>query len=529
MRVWAPSLLLSILVGVVFWPVGGHPFILFDDPAYVVRNSNVLGGLGWEGVQWAFASTRLHNWHPLTWVSHMADVELFGVDAGKHHLVSLAIHMLNTVLLFLLARGLTGVRWASWVVAAVFGVHPLHVESVAWVAERKDVLSGLFFMLAVMSYTRFVQRRSGGRYLLVLLAFAFGLLAKPMLVTLPLVLLVLDWWPLGRYGRPGRGYDAQAIRAALEEKLPLLLLATYSSIVAWAAQREGGTRDLIETASAWLRAENAVRSAAIYVVRSLWPSSLSVYYPFPPIGWPSWHAGLAAGALIALSVTLVSLRRRCPYALAGWLWFLVMLVPVIGLVRIGGIAMADRYTYLPQVGLLIGAAWCARPAGRQLPRLHVPAILALAAIVASHAAAARLQVGRWASDKELFTHAAAVTADNWQAHFILGDLAIDEGRVAAAVAHYREAAQIHPGYGAIRSELGMALERAGLRTEALAQLAEAVRMAPESADAHNNLGAVLYSSGRVSEASAQFEMALRIDPTHAPAQRNLRLAARYRR
>jgi hypothetical protein len=408
----------------VYWPVLGNDFVNYDDPGYVTTNEFVQQGLTWEAVKWAFVTGKQANWHPLTWLSHMLDCELFGLEhPWGHHLTSLLLHALNTVLLFGLMRTLVrGRLWPAALVAAVFALHPLHVQSVAWVAERKDVLSAAFGLGAMLAYVRYARHPGILRYLPVPLLLALGLMAKPMLVTLPFVLLLFDYWPLRRLEPdPGRGL-AKRVGWLLLEKLPLLALAAASSVVTYLVQHAGGAvKDTIQYP--WSeRWANAVVALARYLGKTVWPTDLIVFYPHPVGGWPIGLV-LAAGALV-LGITLMTVyaARARPYLIAGWLWFVGTLVPVIGLVQVGAQSMADRYMYLPLIGLAMMVAYGLSDLVRAWPRARVPVVaVTLVALIAS-SAAATWQLGYWRNSVTLFQHELAVL-DRWDMKVSNRDLA----------------------------------------------------------------------------------------------------------
>lgn len=526
---------LAALVLVTFWPVTRHEFVAFDDDLYVTRNPWVQRGLTAESVHWAFTNFGYSaNWHPLTWLSHMADVELFGLDPGRHHAVNLALHAASTVVLFLLLLAASGALWRSALVAALFAVHPLHVESVAWVAERKDVLSAFLFFLAAAAHVRFARRPGAGRYALLLLLFALGLLAKPMIVTLPLVLLLLDWWPLGRPfglapGGAAAARTARVLRHPLGEKLPLLALAALASAVTFAAQRRGGTVTGIEVLRLPLRVANAANSCVVYLGQTLWPAKLAVFYPYPTHGWaalPPWRLALAALILLGATAAAFLLRRRIPALTAGWTWYLAMLAPVAGFVQVGTQARADRYTYLPLVGVFIAVAWAlpAKP-GR---RAAFPAGAALAA-VALCAVLARAQAGVWRDKITLFRHALEVTENNWVAHINLARAYQDAGRKGEAVAEYREVLRIVPQLSEGRVALSALLQELGRNEEAATVLQETARARPDLWQARLNLGIGLLNDGRTDEAIVSLREAVRLKPDSADARFNLGTALARKR
>ncbi len=492
--------LLTVASLAVFIRVAHYPFVAYDDPLYVAENSHVREGISVEGLAWAFRSTDAANWHPLTWISHMADVELFGLDPGPHHAVNVLIHLANALLLFSLLRRSTGALWRSGFVAALFALHPLHVESVAWVAERKDVLSTLFFLLACRTYAAYVDRPGWGRYLGVAGFFCLGLLAKPSVVTLPLALLLLDYWPLRRTTL-GAGFAGRApvpLSRLLLEKVPLLLPAAAVAAVAYGAQRAG---DAVSDFSWGIRGAHVLNAYAGYLGKMLWPGSLAVFYPFSGENLSGAGTAGAVALLAAVSAfALVNLRSR-PYLATGWFWYLGTLAPSSGIVQIGAHSMADRYTYIPLIGLFVAIAWGACDL---VPRwrhrgiiLAAPAALAVAAL----AVVSWSQVGHWRDSEALFTHALDVTKDNWVAHYNLALVLQRQGRHREAIPHYLEMMRIVPELPATASNL---------------------------ARARNNLGVALNELGDTSAAAAQFRESLRLQPHDANAARNLESIMRRR-
>ena len=361
---------LFIITLVVFWQTGEHQFINFDDPLYVTNNPHVKGGITGKNIVWAFTTTAASNWHPLTWLSHMVDVEVFGLNPRGHHLTNVFIHILSTLLLFLLLDQITGAPWRSLFVAALFALHPLHVESVAWVAERKDVLSSFFWLLTLIFYAIYVKHQQVKFYLLALSSFVAGLMAKPMLVTLPVVMLLLDYWPFNRFKHEaahGGTTAGSTLLSLVREKLPFLLFSVFSSLVTMYAQHKGEALKSLDVAPFGLRVGNAVIAYVKYLGKTIWPQDLAILYPFPS-SLPLWQILRFISALVLISVVTVRYRRRYPYLLVGWFWFLVTLVPVIGLIQVGGQSIADRYTYIPLTGLFIMGSWrIARPYARVAP------------------------------------------------------------------------------------------------------------------------------------------------------------------
>jgi len=510
------ALALITLNMVVFAAVGHHDFVSFDDPEYITDNSTVSAGLTWQGVQWAFTTGRASNWHPLTWLSHMLDVQLYGLNPGGHHLTNLLFHIANTVLLFGLLLWMTGALGRSAFVAGMFAVHPLHVESVAWVSERKDVLSTLFWMLTVWAYVAYTRQPRLTRYVMVLLLFGLGLMAKPMLVTLPFVLLLLDYWPLKRVTLGAW----TAWRSLVLEKLPLLVVAAASSIVTFLVQRRGGAVSGLDALPLNLRFANAAVSYVAYITKMLWPARLAAFYPFDRL-LPGWWAAGSILVLAAVSVAAMRVARSHPYAAVGWLWYLGTLVPVIGLVQVGGQSMADRYTYVSLIGLFIIVAWGLPDllTSWRYPRIALPAAAGLAVVAC--AITARAQVRHWNDSVALWSHAIEVTTDNDRAHTALGSLLVERGAANAAIAHFSEALRINPDFAEAHNKLGAALADQGKISEAVQQYSEALRIKPTFLEAHNNLANALAGQGKVNEAIAHYSEALRIRPNYADAHNGL--------
>jgi protein O-mannosyl-transferase len=691
-HVWLMAALLVLVSIALYWQATGHDFVNLDDPEYVTSNVHVQSGLSWESVKWACGNTVCCNWHPLTVWSHMLDYQLFGLHPWGHHLTNLLLHALNAALVFALLHLMTGAAWRSLLVAAFFALHPLRVESVAWVAERKDLLSGFFGLLALIAYARYAQssvisnqwsvisqqssgvpaphhglpvlrsRTAEGEwptdhrllitdhrllfYLLSLLFFSLGLMSKPMLVTWPFVMLLLDYWPLGRMqnaegrrqrtedggqttgdtstlrsppsavvlGRTSTTEDGQHATPVLRsgtaeggrytqhvsgltpqsqianrksqilsapqsqianhksqipfpllvEKLPFLALSALSCVITMVVQRRAMTA--VESLPLEARVANAVISYGRYLGKLFWPTDLAVYYPHPG-QWPLGQVMLAGGAILGLSVVVWVLWRRFPYLLVGWLWFLGTLVPVIGLVQVGAQAMADRYTYLPSIGVLILAVWGAcelvqgKVEGRRQneegktmkeqpgARLHPSSFILhpsphgtraqsqianrksqILLWVAGGAAIllcfvlSRQQVGYWKESETLFRHALAVTKDNWLAHINLGIALHEKGQLDAALSQLQEAARLKPNHADACSNLGVVLDEEGQTDEAIRQLQKAIRLKPDHTDAHYNLGNVLARKGQTAEAIRQFQQALRLKPDNPAARNNLGLA-----
>ncbi len=514
---------LALVTLAVYGQVVRHDFVNIDDDAYVYENRHVRSGLTAEGVVWAFTTLWASNWHPLTWMSHMLDCELFGLNAGYHHLANVFLHILNTTLLFLILRRMTGAVWRSGMVAALFALHPLHVESVAWISERKDVLSTLFFLLTLWAYGGYARHPSLPRYGAVFGCLALGLMAKPMLVTVPFVLLLLDYWPLARLTLQGDAEPTGRISnvpALLAEKVPLFILVAASSLVTFVAQHRGGATSMTYAVPLSSRIANALVTYVAYMGKMLWPADLAVLYPYRQT-LPSGRWALAGLALVGISALVVRAGRRRPYLPVGWFWYLGTLVPVIGLVQVGEQSMADRYTYVPLIGLFMMTVWgsadLAAGRGYRQTGLGVFAGMALVGCVAG----TWFQVRLWQSEVTLFQHALKVTRGSALAHNNLGLALSDQGEREAAIMHYREAIRIDPAYAKGHGNLAVALMEQGAPREAIRHAREAVRLRPNMAKAHLNLGFVLDRQGEQTGAAAHYREALRIDPYYATAHYNL--------
>ena len=521
-------LLLVLLPLATFYPVLRSEFVSYDDFDYVSHNPTVLRGLTWAGVRWAFTTKHAGNWHPLTWLSHMADASLFGPNPAGHHATNLVLHIANTLLLFLLFRSLTSETWRSAWVAALFAVHPAHVESVAWVAERKDLLCAGFWLATTWAYVSWVRRRGGGRYLLVLLFFAAGLMSKPMIVSLPLVLLLLDYWPLGRFR--ARGTAALLRRAPngspglILEKVPLFLLAATSSAVTFLVQRAWGAVGSLQVFPLWARAGNAVVAYVRYIGMLFWPTHLAVLYPHP--GTTLSFESILASAILVLLLTAaaVALRRPAPFLFVGWLWFLVTLLPVIGVVQVGLQALADRYTYIPFVGLFVAIAWGvpAIVSGRRSRRLALHTAAAVAVIALSLAAAVQARV--WKNTGTLFLNALKNTKDNGVAYKVLGEYYNSLAQPDEALKYLNVALRIHWDKAAVHDSIGMSLFSVGQLDQAWQEFSEAVRLKPNLAVAWNNLARTQFAWGEVPEAIKLFNRAISLAPEMARVRGRLALA-----
>ena len=547
---WICLLLLAATLA-VYSQVRNYDFVNYDDPEYVGENPHVRAGLTADSLAWALTSFDAANWFPLTWITHMADCQFFGMESGWHHLTNVWLHALNALLLFAVLKRMTGARWPSALVAFLFALHPLHVESVAWVAERKDVLSAFFWFLTLWCYARYVERPGVGRYLTVLLTFSLGLMAKPMIVTLPFVLLLLDVWPLRR---------ASWAKPRLLEKLPLLALAAGASVLTFLAQRSSGAVAPLVGMPLALRLENALVSYLVYIGDMLWPAGLAVLYPLPR-RLPFWEVAAAGLALAGISLVVARQWRARPYLTVGWCWYLGTLVPVIGLVQVGTQSHADRYTYVPMIGLTIMLAWGAAELVRRRPRARNAVIAAAVAACTASLAVTWFQIEYWASTETLLGHTLEVTSANFIMHHNLADYYLQHGRNEEARQQDAEALRINPMYMEARLNLALALSLLGRpgdaeveyrrvleqqpegkqmvlahsglgaalaaqhrTTEALPELELAVQLRPESAEGHYNLGTALAELGRNGEAASELAIAVRLEPGDAEAHYRLAVA-----
>jgi protein O-mannosyl-transferase len=511
---------ICILLAVITWLVFGqtlrYDFVNVDDVDYVLKNLEVARGLTTEGVVWAFTHFHASNWHPLTWISHMLDCQLYGLNPSGHHLTNVLLHSATAILLFLVLRQMTAALWRSAFVAAIFAIHPLRVESVAWVAERKDVLSGLFFVLTIGAYVRYTRRPSATGYTLVAVLFALGLMCKPMLVTVPFVLLLLDYWPLDRGGGNDRNIF-RILRGLFVEKLPLFALSAASCLITFFAQK--CAIQPLASVSFPVRAANAAISYAVYLRQLFWPSDLAALYPFPTrsVGL----AGMLSLAVLAgISIAVFTLRRH-RYLVTGWLWYLIMLGPVIGIVQVGIQAHADRYAYLPQIGLSLLLTWAAADlcAGWRHHRLFLCTLSIV--LLAALTIVARTQASYWQNSQSLWTHTIACTSDNAMAHTNLGEAFYEKGMLNEAMAHYRTALEIDPNQTLAHSALGLALLETGRPDDSVGHLLRALEINPNFADAHYNLGNTFMQTGQANEAIAHFNRAVEINPNDIEALNNM--------
>lgn len=514
---------LALVTFALYWRVQWNDFINYDDNVYIAENLHVLRGINGPDVKWAFTTGYTGYPHPVTWLSHQLDYQLYGPWAGGHHLTSVAVHTVNVLLLFLFLWRTTRGIWQSAFVAAIFAVHPLHVESVAWIAERKDVLCSLFFLLTLHAYASYAEKRSRGQYVLALVFFALGLLSKPMIVTLPLILLLLDYWPLGRMPLGATKHNwgvSGAVRGLIWEKIPFVLLAVVWSLITFFIQKESGDVAGIAKIGIITRVANAVVSYATYLWETFWPHNLAVFYPY--LQQLPWPVVVGAAALLAfISVVAVAGRRSFPYFIVGWLWFLGMLMPVIGVIQAGAQARADRYTYLPQIGLIVAFSWAISDLSKSW--LYRRSLFVAAAAIALTLLAARAwrQAAVWHDSESLWRHALAVTNNNDTAHTQLCDALVRKGRIDEAISQAEMALQIRPNSPEAHSNLAIALSQKGEIDLALLHFQRVLEIKPDRPKLHYNMATVLAEKGQLDAAILHYERELQIQPAFAEAHNNL--------
>jgi tetratricopeptide (TPR) repeat protein len=508
---------LAAVTMLVYAPMLRHGFVNYDDPDYITGNPHVTGGLTWANIAWAFQSGHAANWHPLTWISHMTDCQLFGVNPAGHHLTNLLFHIANTLLLFLLLENLTGAIWRSFFVAALFAWHPLHVESVAWASERKDVLSAFFWMLALLAYSQFAvlskvqSPKSKVFYLMALLSFACGLMSKPMVVTLPFVLLLLDFWPIQRF-------NDSTIQSLILEKIPFFALSLVSCLITYHAQ--SGALWSSTALTFHFRLANTLMSYTRYISKIFWPSDLALIYPYPHY-WPLAGVLGVAALLVLLSVIFILQAKRFPYLPVGWFWFLGTLVPAIGLVQVGVQSMADRYTYLPGIGIFILAVWGVNDLLNSRPQKIKIVAPAGSVILVGCLVCTSIQLNYWRSSVALFAHTVRVTTDNYAAEDCLGKALENIGKNDDAEKFYAEAVRIEPDYPMAQFDLGMIQVENGKLDEASNHLATAAEISPHNPVMQFDFGVFLAQHGQPDEAAAHFKAALADQPDFPEAQKQL--------
>ena len=516
-------LVISILC--VYWPVRNFAFVNFDDRQYVTGNYHVQAGLTRESIRWSFTATQASNWHPLTWLSHMLDCRIYGMNPGHHHMTNVIFHILNTLLLFFIFKRISGSVWKSAFVAALFALHPLHVESVAWVAERKDVLSTFFWMLALWSYAGYVERSKLDKYLLLILFYILGLIAKPMIVTLPFVLLLLDYWPLKRFCLKSSDTENPAIHrpfyfGLILEKIPLFLLSAASGVVTYLVQKSGGAVNSLAAIPFHVRIANALLSYVGYIGKMFWPHNLAVLYPYPK-SIALWKIAGAGLLLMMMTVFVFRMLRSKPYLAVGWLWYLGTLVPVIGIVQVGSQALADRYTYVPLIGIFIMMTW---GISDWVSKRHYKRIIlfTLTAIILSLLMiTSRLQVKYWTNSVTLFEHAVNVTDDNSTAQLNLGEALAEQGNMDKAVKHYKAALKTKPDLAGANINIGVYFREEGKLDKAIDHFSKVLNEKSDRAAAHCELGDTLEKKGELSGAVMHYLEAIRIRPGYAKAYNNL--------
>jgi tetratricopeptide (TPR) repeat protein len=512
-----------LLVGIVliaYGTVWNFEFVNIDDDLYLTDYPQIQRGLSWDNALWAMTAMKAAFWHPLTWLSHMLDTQLFGLNPAGHHVTSLLLHIANVLLLFALLHRMTGALWLSVWVAALFALHPLNVESVAWVSQRKTVLSTMFWLLTLLAYVGYAKKPGWQRYLGMMGIFILGLMAKPMLVTLPCVLLLLDYWPLGRLGKDPKEFWERLPNLAAE-KLPLFVPVAVASVLAIQAQAQVGSIASWQDLSLGTRVANAVLAYGLYLKKMVWPTDLAVFYPHPGSSLEAGPVALAALVLVGLSLGLWWQGRRSPYLVVGWLWYLGTLFPVSGLIQVGGHAMADRYAYVPLMGLFIIMVWGAAELAQTL---HLPKAWLLGAglcVVIVLMGAVRLQLSHWRNSFTLFEHALESTQDNHMAHSNLGIAFLGQNDLDEAIGHFHKALEIKPTHAGVHTNLGIALRRKGMLDEALEHSIRSVQINPDLAETHNNLGISLFQKGRVEEALQEFREALKLKPDYTTCYYNL--------
>jgi len=492
----------------VYWPVYKYDFVKYDDHVYITDNANIQSGLNWKSIRWAFTTGYIANWHPVTWLSHIIDYQLFKGWAGGYHLINVLFHILNTLVLFYVLMRMTGAVWPSAFVAAIFALHPLHVESVAWIAERKDVLSTFFWLLTMLAYVRYVENPRLKWYLAAIVLFILGLMSKPMLVTLPFVLLLLDYWPLER----------KISRRLLIEKIPFFICSIASCVVTFLAQQSSSATVNLQALGLKIRVDNAIVSCFTYITKMIWPRRLAVFYPHPGGGLSITSVTVCGFLLVLISICFIFLARRHRFFAFGWLWYLGTLVPVIGLVQVGAQAMADRYTYMTLTGLFIIIAWSAK---EFVPErwCRISALLAVVILIACSVTTWR-QLRYWKNTQTLFEHTLAVTENNYMTLSNYASYLIGVGRFDEAIERSIESLKIAPNYADAHNNLGLALMNSGKASAAIEQFSLAVKYKPDFTPAYNSLAITLYKQGRNEEAIGYFKQVLKLEPNFAEARLN---------
>jgi protein O-mannosyl-transferase len=522
------SLLLAAIVLAVYRPIAGYDFIALDDNLYILKNLHVQGGITGENLLWAMKTFDTTNWHPLTWFSLMMDYELFGFNAGGYHITNLLLHLLNTVLLFLILLRMTDEVIKCTVVAMLFAVHPLNIESVVWIAERKNLLSAFFWFLTILAYVRYAVREEWKWYLIVLICFSLGLMAKPILVALPLVLLLLDYWPLQRFSLrrsardnalPDSGSGRLIFFRLVWEKIPLFILAALSAWITYHAAQIGGAVKSVSAFPLAGRIANAFISYYAYLVKMVYPSNLAIFYPYPPTR-PVWQVAAAVSIIVLASGIAYMKKAELRYLAVGWLWYLIALLPVIGFVQVGFQSMANRYAYLPLVGIFVIIVWGIPDLlKKRVNRWYLTA--AAAVMIIAMAFSTSMQLPYWQNSEAAFRRALAVTENNYIAQMGMGDVWLARGDLRMARSAYEEAVRLKPDYAEAHNNLALVLMRTGRMDEAVLNYRQALKDNPGYAEVHNNLGAVLARLGKLEEAGISFRRAIELKPDYADARRNL--------
>jgi Tfp pilus assembly protein PilF len=549
------AVMLALVTIALYWPATRYAFVVLDDPANVSSNVHVQNGLTWEGIKWAFLNPVAYpGWQPLTMLSHMVVCQVFGLNPWGHHLANVLLHALNAGLVFALLQQMTGATWRSLLVAALFAAHPLRVEAVAWVTQRREVLTAFFGLLALIAYARYTEiqslkskvqspksvvrppsavllRRTGGPwslshlpspvfYLLSLCCFALGLMSKPTVVTWPFVMLLLDYWPLRRLEPSTLNSQLATMWRLVKEKIPFFVLAALMCVVTFVVQKREGLLGVGESLSLGAHLGNALISYCRYLGKLFWPTELAVFYPHPG-QWPLGKVLLAGGVILGISVLVWVRGRRSPFLLVGWLWYCGTLVPMSQVIQTGSHAMADRWTYLPSLGVLILAIWGACELTRRWRYQVLALSVAGGAAIVLCLALTRHQLGYWKNSETILRHALAVTENNYHAHRNLGVVFYEKGQVDEAISQFQAAVRVRPYFPEAYDHLGIAFDKKGQLDEAIRQLQEAIRLDPDYTDAHYNLGVAFYQQGRTGEAIRQFQEAIRLEPDHAEAHNNL--------
>ncbi len=522
--IWFIYLALTVITFAIFWQVRSFDFVNYDDPDYVSNNPHVKNGLSPSNIIWAFTSIHSHNWHPLTSLSHMLDCHLFGPNPHRHHLINLLFHILNTLLLFAVLRQITAAFWQSAFVAAVFAIHPLHVESVVWISERKDVLSTLFWLLTIAAYFHYVKKPAISRYILTLVLFTLGLMAKPMLVTLPFVLLLLDYWPINRFDLMtlSQPFQRAAFYRLLSEKIPFFALSIISSIITFLVQQHSGT--VVTIYPLKIRLFNVIVSYVQYIDKMFLPTGLAVFYPYDVKKLSVGSIAPAAAILLVISILVIRYASKYRYLLVGWLWYLGTLVPVIGFVQVGSRALADRYSYVPLTGLLIIVAWAANDLLDKWKYKKIALGLSASAVILVLSVCSWFQTSCWQNSETLFTHATRATSENYMAHNNLGVIFMEQNKLTEAIEQFHLAIHADPDYVRAHYNLGSAYGKMGRPNDEVQAYKNAIKLKPDLFEAYYALGTAYGKLGRFDEQIESLKKAIKIKPDYAKAHFDLGVA-----